>query len=228
MATYTVTTNADSGTGSLRQAINDANANPGSTIVFSSSVFTGGAASVITLASALPEISANVTIDGASATGVTINGNHGYQGLFVYSGAVTIEDLTIENAKALGATGATGAGGAGGLGGGLFVGATAHVAITNVSFSGDSATGGAGGAGSTPQTSPTGGSSGRSGSSGSVGQHADGSNGGSGGVGGFGGQGGAGWFGRQCRFGQCRRGVSQRQCRRGGPERDLRWRRRQR
>ena len=88
MTVYTVTTNADSGTGSLRAAITSANTDPGSTIQFDSSVFTGGAASAITLLSDLPEIDASVTIDASTATGVTIDGNHLYQGLFVASGTV--------------------------------------------------------------------------------------------------------------------------------------------
>jgi hypothetical protein len=191
MATFTVSTTADSGAGSLRQAIINANATPGSTIVFSSSVFTGGAASTITLLSDLPAISASVTIDGATATGVTINGNGAFEGLFVSNGTVAVEDLTIEDAKAKGATGTAGGGGGAGLGGGLFVGATAHVALTNVSFSSDSATGGAGGAASTGSAVTVNGASGSAGSSGSEGGF-NAKNGGTGGQGGTGGAGGAG------------------------------------
>ena len=84
MTTYTVTTNADSGAGSLRDAITQANAHPGSTIVFDPTAFTGGNASVITLGSALPKISADVTIDASSAVDVTINGNNTWQGLYVF------------------------------------------------------------------------------------------------------------------------------------------------
>src|SRR5450631_1213300 len=119
MTVYTVTTNADSGTGSLRAAITSANTDPGSTIQFDSSVFTGGAASAITLLSDLPEIDASVTIDASTATGVTIDGNHLYQGLFVASGTVVIDDLTIANAVAQGSLGGAGNGGGPGLGGGL-------------------------------------------------------------------------------------------------------------
>jgi hypothetical protein len=49
-----------------------------------------------------------LTIKGA---GSTLDGGHRYNGLFVYSGAVTIQNLTIANAKAVG-----GAGGPGGTG----------------------------------------------------------------------------------------------------------------
>ncbi len=67
---YTVINNADSGSGSLREAINEANSNPGSTIVFSAAL----ASQTISLASNLPLIEANVTIDGAGAPGLTISG----------------------------------------------------------------------------------------------------------------------------------------------------------
>src|SRR5205823_6653673 len=61
--TFTVTTTADSGPGSLRQAILDANAlfDSGDTIAFN---IPGGGVQTITLASALPAIIDPVTIDG--------------------------------------------------------------------------------------------------------------------------------------------------------------------
>lgn len=59
-ATYAVTNTDDSGSGSLRQAITDANANGGAdTITFS-------ATGTITLSSALPSISENLIIDGST------------------------------------------------------------------------------------------------------------------------------------------------------------------
>lgn len=57
-ATYTVTTNADSGAGSLRQAILDANSNPGADII----VFNAGM--TIQPTSALPNITDEVAING--------------------------------------------------------------------------------------------------------------------------------------------------------------------
>ena len=72
-ATYTVTTNADSGAGSLRQAITDANAGPGPlvhTIAFS------GAIGTINLLSALPSITTQLIFDLSGAIGtVTLAGN---------------------------------------------------------------------------------------------------------------------------------------------------------
>src|SRR5947209_11399873 len=54
--TYTVTTGADSGPGSLRQAIVDANAHPGPDIIMPSATFT------VVLQSPLPEVTDSATI----------------------------------------------------------------------------------------------------------------------------------------------------------------------
>ncbi|MGH7140512.1 MAG: choice-of-anchor U domain-containing protein, partial [Pirellulales bacterium] len=63
---YTVTTTADSGPGSLRQAILNANANPGSDITFD---LPGSGPQTIQLLSPLPAVTANVTIDGSTEPG---------------------------------------------------------------------------------------------------------------------------------------------------------------
>ena len=77
--TYTVTTTGDSGAGSLRQAILDANANPGTdTIAFN---ITGSGVHTITPASALPAITDAVTIDGYTQAGSSANTNPVGQGL---------------------------------------------------------------------------------------------------------------------------------------------------
>jgi hypothetical protein len=146
----------------------------------------------ITLTQALTAISlhSGVTL-GIVGNGATLNGQNAQQGLFVNSGTVTVENLTIENAKAVGAAGAAGGGGAG-LGGGLFVGATANVALTNVSFSSDSATGGAGGAGTSGSAVSGNGATGSAGSAGQEGGGPVSTKGGVGGTGGAGGAGGAG------------------------------------
>src|ERR1700722_15910515 len=96
------------------------------------------------------KLQGTVTLD-IEGNGATLNGEGGERGLFVSSGTVTVENLTIKNAQALGANGIAGTGvyinqgggggggGAAGLGGGLFVGAGASVALTDVVFSGDKA-----------------------------------------------------------------------------------------
>ncbi|MBD2694917.1 DUF4347 domain-containing protein, partial [Anabaena catenula] len=70
LATITVTSNADSGAGSLRQAI--ANAAAGDTITFASSL----ANQTITLTSGQLTINKNLTIDGGAVTNLKISGNN--------------------------------------------------------------------------------------------------------------------------------------------------------
>jgi autotransporter-associated beta strand protein len=132
----------------------------------------------ITLSSQLLAINlqsgSTLTFEGTNGSGgaqvQTIDGASAYNGFFVYSGDVTIEDLTLQNMKAKGGPGGALAGGGAGLGGGLFVAGTngtggnnpsqaivPDVTLINVAFSGDQAVGGHGG--SAP-TSGNGGSSG--------------------------------------------------------------------
>ena len=137
-----------------------------------------------------------LTINGQ---GATLNGVDTYSGLFAYSGATTIENLTIEKAVAKGGAGGPAGGGGGGggagLGGGLFVAnnsaagaAPADVTLDDVIFKSDSAVGGAGGARS-GSGAFGGGGGGLGGDGGSGSSHG----GGGGGVGssGFGGAGGS-------------------------------------
>ena len=88
-ATFTVTNTGDSGAGSLRQAILDANANPGlDTIEFD---IPGAGVQTISPATALPEISDPVIIDGYSQPGASPNTDpNGFDGtlLIELSGAV--------------------------------------------------------------------------------------------------------------------------------------------
>lgn len=72
LADFTVTSTSDSGSGSLRQAILDANANAGADrILFNIS---GGGVKTINLLTALPEITGTVTIDGFSQGGTGYSG----------------------------------------------------------------------------------------------------------------------------------------------------------
>lgn len=89
-ATLTVTSLADDGPGSLRQAVRTANASSGvaDTIVF-------GVNGTITLASRLPDIDDDLTIDGTGAV-VTLSGNQRAQLLFVAAGTrARIRGLTL-------------------------------------------------------------------------------------------------------------------------------------
>ena len=87
-----VTSNADSGAGSLRQTIADAAA--GDTITFDSAL----SGQTIILASTLT-LDRNITIDGSSlALSITISGNNAVRVLYVNSGVtVILNSLTVSN-----------------------------------------------------------------------------------------------------------------------------------
>ena len=87
-----VTTNADSGPNSLRQAIADAC--PGATITFDMSQVV----SPITLASELV-INKNLTVTGPGTNLLTISGNNASRVINIQSGTVAISDVTIANGK---------------------------------------------------------------------------------------------------------------------------------
>jgi hypothetical protein len=144
-----VTTNADSGAGSLRQAIADAC--PGSTITFAKTVV-----SPITLASEL-SIDENLTIQGPGASSLTISGNNSVSGLTLSNGkapvvggqavggcifnnstsTLTITSVTVSNSTAQGVF-AMG-------GGGILNNNTGTLDITNSTISGNSSSDGFGG-----------------------------------------------------------------------------------
>src|SRR5215471_7608095 len=75
---FTVTNTNDSGTGSLRQAITDANSMGGGTINFN---ITGSGVHTISPLTVLPTITQTVTIDGYSQPGSSANTNPPTQGL---------------------------------------------------------------------------------------------------------------------------------------------------
>jgi hypothetical protein len=114
MATYTVTTNANTGAGSLRDAVNNANLNPGAdTIAFNLPI----GSRTITLTTTLPALSGPTTIDGTT--------NPGYNGAPVVevTGANVLTGNAIELngngsvVRGLSITGfASGVGGASGRG----------------------------------------------------------------------------------------------------------------
>ena len=93
-ATFTVTSTDDSGAGTLRQAILDANVDSvGDTIEFD---IAGAGVHKITLASALPEITQPVTIDGYTQTDAAPNTNAGWANAFAAGGAGSNAVLKIE------------------------------------------------------------------------------------------------------------------------------------
>ncbi len=140
----------------LNAAITAANAAaPGSyTIEIGAQINLTTALAAIDLHSGVSLSITGTTADGSAPHPQTIDGENDQRGFFIYSGDVTIDDLTIANAVAVGSAGASGGGGGGaGLGGGLFVAGSVGQAVVpvvtldNVKFSNDAAKGGSGGAG---------------------------------------------------------------------------------
>ncbi len=145
--TLTVTKSTDGEEeGTLRWAINEANASSDAVII----TFDAGVTRV-ELADDLPIITKGgdaLKITGNGANQLTIDGNDAHQVFRVQTGTVTIEDLTIADGRAQGGAGGDGiSGGGGGLGAGgaLFVDENAAVIVQDVVLSGNQARGGAGG-----------------------------------------------------------------------------------
>ncbi|MEJ6484640.1 Ig-like domain-containing protein [Nostoc punctiforme UO1] len=160
--TYEVTNTNDSGAGSLRQAILNANANLGAdTIIFTGSTFSDATPDTIRLLSMLPIVSDDLTITGTGTDKLTISGDVNNNGindtgdvrlLFLNQGTISISNLTLANGRGKGGDGADGGGGGGGIGGALFINGlyngasvTTNVTLTNVAFTNNQAIGGRGG-----------------------------------------------------------------------------------
>ncbi|HXU07619.1 MAG TPA: Calx-beta domain-containing protein, partial [Blastocatellia bacterium] len=98
--TFTVTTNADTGAGSLRDAIDQANANPGTDLIN----FNPGIGTINVTAIPLPAITEAVTIDGGSPK-TELNGDGaggGADGLLIMTNGVTIKNLVINRFSGVG------------------------------------------------------------------------------------------------------------------------------
>lgn len=115
LLSFTVTNTNDSGSGSLRQAIEDANMAGGTpTITFDSAAF--ATPQVITLASSLP-VTASMTVEGPGANLVTISGNNALRVMTVSGGvSLMLSDVTVSNGSATG-------------GGGIQVASTGHLTL---------------------------------------------------------------------------------------------------
>ena len=124
-ATFTVSTTADSGPGSLRQAINDANAASSDDLILFDSELNGQA---IILASEIQiNNSGTLTITGNGANVLTINGGAGTNRIFYSNGAsIIITGVTLTGGNGTGAV-ASGDGGAVYANGGALVLDSVHV-----------------------------------------------------------------------------------------------------
>ncbi|OWK43777.1 choice-of-anchor Q domain-containing protein [Fimbriiglobus ruber] len=148
-AVYTVTSAADSGAGSLRNAIALANAAPDAdTITFDPSLI-GQTISLATIGdtSAGPAdlaITSPVTIQGSGQI-LTRSGSAARLFTVTSTGILTLSNVTLSNGLAQGGAGGTGGGGAG-LGGAIYVN-QGTVNLFNDTLTGNQAVGGSGGAG---------------------------------------------------------------------------------
>jgi hypothetical protein len=122
LSTFLVSNLADSGAGSLRQAIINANTQPGADVVNFASNLHG----TIILSSGELSITDSLTINGPGANHLTISGNNASRVFYVKSGnTLTLANLTIADGQASGplepslvgvySGGGTGAGGGGGI-----------------------------------------------------------------------------------------------------------------
>jgi hypothetical protein len=83
LATFVVTTTNDSGLGSLRDAITQANATPGADIINLT-----GITGTITLATTLPTINESLSLNGPGVANLRVNGNNAVQILSTNNGFV--------------------------------------------------------------------------------------------------------------------------------------------
>jgi len=95
-AIRTVTNLNDSGPGSFRQAIQQANTSSGDTINFAN-----GVTGVILLQSALPQITASVTINGPGPASLAIDGQQMYACILSTANSLSISGLTIRKCSSL-------------------------------------------------------------------------------------------------------------------------------
>lgn len=138
MTMLTVTSNADSGAGSIREAI--AIAQPGDTIQFDASL----ANQTITLTTGQLEIDKDLIIDGANAPGLIVSGNNTYRVINVTNDSVyptdsTLRNLTIANGKTNGV-------GEDGAGAGIRTRGGNTLTVENCEFKNNHANGEGGGA----------------------------------------------------------------------------------
>ncbi len=151
-STFTVTNTNDSGPGSLRQAIENANTNgDGLDIINFSEDVSGN----ILLNSQLPIIATALTINGPGEEVLSISGQNAYRILFINStGDVAINNLTLKEGRASGgnaSSGASGGGGGAGMGGAIFL-EQGNLSLNFTSLVSNSARGGKGGTYNNPST----------------------------------------------------------------------------
>lgn len=142
-STFTVTNTNDSGSGSLRQAITDANAASGAAVIDMTNI-----SGTILLESALPQINGDLTLNGPGEELLSVSGQDLYRPFFVNAGTVNLNNFSIVNGLAKGGDGGTnfsGGGGGAGMGGGLIANSNVDLTLEFITFSNNQAVGGNGG-----------------------------------------------------------------------------------
>ncbi len=135
-ATFTVTNTGDGGTGSLPDAITQANAYGASHMGAESTIlFQSGLSGSINLTSDLPEITEHVYIKGPGANELTINGEHAH-GIFNID-VTDVSDQSLPYATAISGLTLTGGKQASGYGGAVW--GRSSVALNGVTISNNSA-----------------------------------------------------------------------------------------
>lgn len=141
---WVVTQTADSGPGTLREALSQADGLQGITGIQFDLPEPGP--QVIQIASTLPAITTSVTILGPAAGSVTVDGADVHRPFFVNGGTLVLNGFTVANGLGKGGDAPGGGGGAAGMGGGLFIN-RGSVTLTRMAFQGNRAQGGSSGFG---------------------------------------------------------------------------------
>lgn len=137
--TLTVTTNADSGNRSLRQAILDINNGSDSSNTINLRV---PGNSAISINSDLPTIQKNTSID--SLTQQPIDGNGKYRLFATIMADLALTNCTLQNGAAIGGGGGASSGGGLGCGGGIYIDRGNKLSMTNIAITKCKAQGGKG------------------------------------------------------------------------------------
>ncbi|PWU14784.1 MAG: hypothetical protein C5B45_03910 [Chlamydiae bacterium] len=146
-ASFTVSSNADSGVNTLRQAIIDLN----SSVDLSNTITIVAGLPEIQLASDLPVIQKEVTITTPGNIPQIIDGNTNQFRLFAATAPLTVQNCTLQNGGAIGGNGynadtdAGGGGGGLGAGGAIYIDRNQSVVLQEVVLANNKAQGGSGG-----------------------------------------------------------------------------------
>jgi hypothetical protein len=145
---WVVTSAEDSGPGTLRDILAQANAEPASLgvngIAFN---LPGPGPYRIILQSALPPITGNVCIQNTTGRQLTVDGGGVCRPFFLNGGILVLDHFTVANGLGKGGDGLGGGGGAAGMGGGLFMNG-GSLTLRRMTFAGNQALGGSSSAGS--------------------------------------------------------------------------------